>query len=177
MQKAVILDRDGTLIIDKIYLNDPKQVFYYPDVFEALRLLRDHQFIFIGATNQSGVARGLVEIDKLYQIHEKIRADMAYEGIDFREIYYAPYMTETKHFIRKPQPGMILRAAYDYNLDLKKSWMVGDRMIDVEAGHRAGCRSAMVGFTESPQHTKFRSPEIYAETLLEVAQQIVKYSD
>ena len=74
-KKAVILDRDGTLIVDKIYLNDPEQIEYLQGVFEALRLLRDHGFVFAVATNQSGVPRGLVQVENLYEIHRRIRGD------------------------------------------------------------------------------------------------------
>lgn len=173
MRKAIFLDRDGTLIVDKIYLNDPEQIVYLPTVFEALRLLRDHGFSFLGATNQSGVARGIVQIENLYECHRRIRARFAEEGIDFLEFYYAPYMTDTNHPMRKPNPGMILTGAGDYSVDLTKSWMVGDRMIDVEAGHRAGCKSALVGLTESPANSSFQPPDAHAEFLIEVAQSII----
>lgn len=173
MRKAIFLDRDGTLIVDKIYLNDPNEIVYLPSVFEALRLLRDHGFCFLGATNQSGVARGIVKIENLYEVHRRIKARFSEEGIDFLEFYYAPYMTDTNHPMRKPNPGMILSGAKDYGVDLKSSWMVGDRMIDVEAGHRAGCRSALVGTTETPSGSAFRGPEVHHESLLSVAKAII----
>lgn len=175
-KKAVFLDRDGTLIVDKIYLNDPTQIEYLPTVFEALRLLRDHGFCFLGATNQSGVARGIVKIENLYEIHRRIRAEFSKNGVDFLEFYYAPYMTDTDHPMRKPNPGMILCGAGDYSIDLKASWMVGDKMLDVEAGHRAGCRSALIGFADGPENSKFSPPEVHAQTLLEIAQAIVELS-
>ncbi len=167
--KAVFLDRDGTLIEDKIYLNDPDQVVYLPGVFEALRLLRDQGFIFLIATNQSGVARGIVDIKNLYEIHRRIRARFAQEGVDLLSFYYAPYMTHTDHPQRKPNPGMLLRGALDHNVDLSQSWMVGDRMIDVEAGHRAGCRSVLLAGRESPEDSSYSPPEIWTSSLLEAA--------
>ena len=172
-QKAIFLDRDGCLIVDRIYLNDVTQIEYLPGVFTALRLLRDAGYIFMIATNQSGVARGIVDIHNLYQIHARIKADFAREGVDLLEFYYAPYMTDTNHPVRKPNPGMLLRGAFDYNVDLHKSWMVGDRMTDVECGHRAGCRAALMGTTETPRGSSFAPPEIHGLGLLNVAEQII----
>ncbi|MGE0762474.1 MAG: D-glycero-alpha-D-manno-heptose-1,7-bisphosphate 7-phosphatase [Bdellovibrionales bacterium] len=175
-RKAVFLDRDGTLIVDRIYLNDVKQIEYLPGVFTALRLLRDHGYVFLIATNQSGVARGIVDIGNLYAIHSQIKADFAREGVDLLEFYYAPYMTDTNHPLRKPNPGMLERGAWDYNVDLRQSWMVGDRMTDVEAGHRAGCKSALMGVQESPQGSSYAAPEIHAPGLYDVAEQILAFS-
>lgn len=172
-RKAVFLDRDGTLIVDRIYLNDPEKIEYLPGVFTALRTLRDHGFSFAVATNQSGVARGLVQIENLFEIHRRIRADFASEGVDFLEFYYAPYMTDSNHPMRKPNPGMILRGAQDFGVQLAPSWMVGDKMLDVEAGHRAGCRSALVGFSDRPENSSFAPPEIHAPDLISVAERII----
>jgi len=173
VRKTVFLDRDGTLIVDRIYLNDVELIEYLPGVFQALRLLRDHGFTFAVCTNQSGVARGIVQIENLYAIHRKMREDFAREGVDFLEFYYAPYMTNSDHPMRKPNPGMIQRGALDFGVDLGQSWMVGDRMIDVEAGHRAGCRSALVGITEKPEGSAFRGPEVRAPDLLGAAEKMM----
>ncbi len=174
-KKAIFLDRDGTLIVDKIYLNDPDQIEYLPGVFEALRLLRDHGFHFVVATNQSGIPRGLVTLKNLHETHRRIRFEFARHGVDFLSFHYAPFMTSYPHPLRKPNAGMILEAARDYAIDLSQSWMVGDRMSDVEAGHRAGCRSVLLGDQEPPsQYSHFKPPEIHTATLLEAARKIVK---
>jgi D-glycero-D-manno-heptose 1,7-bisphosphate phosphatase len=172
-RKAVFLDRDGTLIVDRIYLNDPELVEYLPGVFHALRLLRDEGFVFLVATNQSGIARGIVQIENLERIHQRMRADFAREGIDFLEFYYAPYMTDFNHPMRKPNAGMLERGALDFSIDLKRSWMVGDRMTDVEAGHRAGCRSALLGPGDRKNFPQFMPPEIHVPNLIDVAEQII----
>lgn len=169
---AVILDRDGTLIVDLIYLNDPEKIEYLPGVFEALRLLRDHGFKLMVATNQSGVPRGIVDVRNLDEIHRQIRAKFASEGVDLLSFHSAPFMTDRDHRLRKPNPGMLLEAADWYSLDLSKSWMVGDRMTDVEAGHRAGTRAALIGTLEDPHHSKFSPPEIHAANLLLAAHEI-----
>ena len=173
-KKAIFLDRDGTLIVDKIYLNDPDQIEYLPGAFEALRLLRDHGFHFVVATNQSGIPRGLVTLKNLHEIHRRIRFEFARHGVDFLSFHYAPFMTSYPHPLRKPNAGMILEAARDYAIDLSKSWMVGDRMTDVEAGHRAGCRSILLGSLERPEDfPQYSPPEIHVPDLLTAARKVL----
>ncbi len=175
MKKAVILDRDGTIIIDKIYLNDPSQVEYCPRVFEALQRLRDHGFIFAIATNQSGLAKRIVDIRNMDLIHERIANDFAKYGVSFVGFYYAPFSVESTHLRRKPNPGMLLDASRDHGISLKHSWMIGDRMTDVEAGHRAGCRSILLSGVETPQLSPFSPPEIFVNDLYQAALFIEKF--
>ena len=172
---GVILDRDGTLIVDLLYLNDPNKIEYLPGVFEGLRLLRDHGFKLCVATNQSGVPRGDVDVRNLDETHRRIRAKFASEGVDLLSFHSAPFMTDYNHPLRKPNPGMLLEAARWYDFDFARSWMVGDRMTDVEAGHRAGMRAALLG-TEDPRLSLFMPPEVHAPNLLAVAREIVARS-
>lgn len=170
-KKAVILDRDGTLIIDKVYLNDPDQIEYLPHVFDALRLLRDDGFQFFVATNQSGIARRLVTIANLDEIHRRMRDRFAQHGIDLRAFYYAPHSVESNHPMRKPNPGMLLEVARDFGVDLSRSWMIGDRLSDVVAGKRAACRTILLAGTESPG-AKGPHPDFIADDLLSAANYI-----
>jgi histidinol-phosphate phosphatase family protein len=177
VNKAVFLDRDGTLIVDKVYLNDPEQIEYLPGVFEALRSLRDAGYIFVVVTNQSGIPRGKVTVKNLVEIHRRIRSAFAERGVDIIDFSYAPYLTDFDHPLRKPNAGMLHEAAERYRVDLTKSWMIGDRMLDVEAGHRAGCRSILVGDRETPDiEPQFQRPEYYCEGLLEAARFILGQS-
>jgi D-glycero-D-manno-heptose 1,7-bisphosphate phosphatase len=161
------------LIVDMIYLNDVNKIEYLPGVFKAMRLFRDHGFKLAVATNQSGVPRGVVDVRVLDQIHEAIRGKFASEGVDILSFHSAPYMTDNDHHFRKPNPGMILEAADWYGFDLARSWMIGDRMTDVEAGHRAGTRSALIGTGETPDGSIYAPPEVHALNLLQAAQEIV----
>ena len=174
-RKAVFFDRDGTLIVDKLYLNDPAQIEYLPEAFGSLKRLRDAGFVFFVVTNQSGVARGIVNLDNLRKIHQIIRGDFARNGIDFLSFHDAPFMTDTDHFMRKPNPGMILEGARFYDIDLSQSWMIGDRMTDVEAGHRAGTRSILIGQLEHPEESPFDPPEYQVNTLSQVADSILNH--
>lgn len=174
-KKTVFLDRDGTIIVDKVYLNDPNQIIYLPGVFEALQKLRDAGFQFVLVTNQSGVARGLVTIENLNEIHRRIRAEFAKYQIEFREIYYAPYAVDSNHPLRKPSPGMLLKARDEAEADLEKSWMIGDRLSDIIAGFRAGCKTVLLTGVEEPDSASSREsqPDIISSSLLEAAQKIL----
>lgn len=179
MKKAIIFDRDGTLIVDKIYLNDPSAIEYLPGIFEALRTLRDAGFVFSVATNQSGVPRGLVSIENLEKIHAQIREDFSREGIDFLSFHSAPFMTDTNHWLRKPNPGMLLEAMNWYNIDPKKSWMIGDRLSDVQAGKRAGMRTVLLRTSDEYmklsqyQNEKEYQPDIVADQVLDACPKIL----
>lgn len=175
MKKAIILDRDGTIIVDKIYLNDATQVEYFPRVFEALQRLRDFGFIFVIATNQSGLAKGIVDIRNMDLIHARIAHDFAKYGVYFAGFYYAPFATTNPHLRRKPNPGMLQDAARDHRISLPDSWMIGDRMTDVEAGHRAGARTLLLEGVESPNQSKFAPPEAFLKDLYEASLFIEKY--
>lgn len=180
-RKAVIFDRDGTLIVDKVYLNDPNQVEYLPGIFDALRSLRDAGFVFCVATNQSGVPRGFVDVRNLDEIHRVIRADFAKHGVDILSFHSAPYMTDTDHWLRKPNPGMLIEAIKWHNLDPSESWMVGDRITDVIAGHRAGMRTVLLKNTDeykqvTPATIGEQLPDLICEQVIDACPKIIQSS-
>lgn len=152
-RKVVFLDRDGTLIVERNYLNDFRQVEFLPGAIESLRLLRDLGFEFCLVTNQSGVASRRVEIANLRAIHDRIRKELAENGVDLLAIYVSQAPSGSEDFNRKPNPGMILTAAHEYKIALELSWMVGDKPIDVEVGRRAGCRTI---FFKQPHSAQFQ---------------------
>lgn len=177
LQKAIFFDRDGTLIIDKVYLNNPDQIEYLPGVFEALRQFRDAGYKLVVVTNQSGVARGLVTIENLDEIHRRISDQFARHGVFFCGFYYAPFSVESNHFMRKPNPGMLITAANDHGLDLSQSWMIGDRITDVEAGHSAGCRSVLLEGIENAETIARVRPNLVVDGLLPAARGILSMSN
>jgi D-glycero-D-manno-heptose 1,7-bisphosphate phosphatase len=174
-RKTIFFDRDGTLIIDRIYLNDPEQITYLDGVFEALQLLRDAGFQFVIVTNQSGVPRGLVTLANLEEIHRRITSKFEQYGIVFAGIYYAPFSVESNHPMRKPNSGMLEAADRDLDVEFAKSWIVGDRMSDCEAGRRVGCRSVLLTGTEDPARSEFAPPDVIAENLLAAAKAILNW--
>jgi histidinol-phosphate phosphatase family protein len=169
MKKAVFFDRDGTLIVDRAYLNDPDAIEYLPNVFAPLKRLRDAGFYFVVVTNQSGVPRGLVTLKNLAEIHRRIRFSFAEHGVDFLDFYFAPYHTDHDHLFRKPNPGMLLQAAQEYHIDLGRSWMIGDKMTDVEAGHRAGTKTVLFNSPDGPDVGGFAPPCTVLKTMSDVA--------
>ena len=173
--KAVFLDRDGTIIKDMIYLNDPAKIEVFPESYEAIELMNKQNYLVILATNQSGVARGIVKESILQEINSIIIEDFKTKGAIIHDVYYAPDAVDSGSFNRTPQPGMLLQAAQKYDIDLKKSWMVGDRMTDVEAGLRAGCRSILLQNELTPPIDKeFAAPQIIVKNVLQAAQHILK---
>lgn len=152
--KAVFLDRDQTLIEDPGYINHPSQVRLLPGVAQALIQLKKMGYLLVVVSNQSGVARGLVTEEVLQQIHHQLKKLLADEGAYLDAIYYCPFHPEgvipkyrCESDLRKPNPGMLLKAAQDLSIDLSRSWMIGDSFRDIEAGIRAGCKTILI---ESP---------------------------
>ena len=165
--KAIFLDRDDTIIEDRIYLNDPNDIQYLPGTFEALSKLQEAGFKLLIVTNQSGVAKGLVQLENLHEIHRRIDDEMKKNGIEVSAYYYAPFDNDKPHPMRKPEPGMLNQGIEEFALTRKGSWMIGDRMSDVEAGHRAGLSTILLGSKESPNESEFAPPEGHFETLIQ----------
>jgi len=149
---AVFLDRDGTLIHDPGYLNHPDQVQVIDGVAEALKEFQLLGYKTVVASNQSAVARGLVTIEMLERIHDRLRELLAVKGATLDGIYVCPdhpdgvvpeYRKDSDW--RKPRPGMLLAAAGEMDIDLTRSWMIGDSDKDIEAGHSAGCKTILIG--------------------------------
>jgi D-glycero-D-manno-heptose 1,7-bisphosphate phosphatase len=150
-RRAVILDRDGTLIVDPGYLADPEGVQLLPWVGESLRALADAGFLLVVATNQSGVARGKLTPERYREIEARIGAVLAGEGVRLAATYHCPYHPDgvvpaftREHEDRKPNPGMWLRAARDLGLDLARSYSIGDGERDAVAGKRAGTTAVLL---------------------------------
>ncbi len=150
---AVFLDRDNTLIEDPGYIDHPDKVRLLPGAAAAVRRLREAGYRVVVVSNQSGVARGLFSEAQLASIHARLGELLAGEGTRLDAIYYCPYLDGPDAVVeryrrtselRKPSPGMLLQAAADLAIDLRRSWMVGDGQRDIEAGRRAGCRTVLI---------------------------------
>jgi histidinol-phosphate phosphatase family protein len=139
----VLLDRDGTLIVDVGYPRDPDAVELLPGTQGALRALRDAGFALVVVSNQSGVARGLVSHAEARAVHERLLERLTEGGIELDGAYYCFHGPEDRCDCRKPEPGLLLRAADELGLSLDRSVMVGDKPSDVDAGRAAGCRSLL----------------------------------
>jgi len=146
MARAVFLDRDGTINVDRHYLSDPAQFELIPgDTGAALRRLQDAGFLLIVVTNQSGIGRGYYTEANLHAVNARMIAELAAYGVRFARIYYSPEAPEQPGRGRKPSPEFLFDARDEFNLDLAQCFMVGDKYIDIETGWNAGCgRSILV---------------------------------
>jgi len=149
--KAIFMDRDGTLIKDPGYINNPDQVKLLSGTSEALKQFKEMGYKRVIVTNQSGVARGIVSEDVLKKIHKQLKKLLAQEGTGIEEIYYCPYHPDgviekyrKESENRKPNPGMILAAAKKMDIDLSRSWVIGNSYRDIAAGQRAGCKTILI---------------------------------
>lgn len=135
MNRAVFLDRDGTIIKDKGYINEIKDVVFYNFSFDCLKELQRNFLLFI-ITNQPGVAKGLIEVDNLDTIHSHILNKMSDHGIDIKEVYSCTHLKEDDCVCRKPNTFFIDQAKNKYSLDLENSYIIGDHPSDIELAIR-----------------------------------------
>ena len=180
MKPAVFLDRDGTLVVEKGYLCRPEEVELIPGAARALRELAGAGFLRVVVTNQSGVARGFYGLDAVERVHEAIQALLGREGASVEGWYVCPHHPEFTGpcGCRKPETGLLERAVQDLGIDLARSWVVGDKVSDIELARRAGCRAALVrtGYgrrAEAELAASGRFPEIVADHLEEAVERIL----
>jgi D-glycero-D-manno-heptose 1,7-bisphosphate phosphatase len=162
LRPAVFLDRDGTINVERDYLHRSEDFAFLPGVPEAIKCLKDAGFLVIVVTNQSGVARGYYDEQAVGALHRHIQQLLAAHGCGIDGFYLCPhhptagvgaYRTDCN--CRKGAPGMLLQAARDHGIDLDRSYMIGDKLADVEAGYAAGCQPLLVrtgyGSRDEPQ--------------------------
>ena len=142
--RAVFLDRDGTLIEDRDYLRRPEEVKILTGVPEALRKLQDAGFFLIIVTNQSGVGRGYFTLEDVERVHQHIVREFAAFGVIFRKFYVAPEAPDQPSRGRKPSPQFLFDARDQFSIDLANSFMVGDKLIDLECGWNAGVKRSIL---------------------------------
>lgn len=185
-RKAIFLDKDGTLIPDVPYNVNPDFISLQNGVVEGLRLLKDQGYIFAVISNQAGVARGYFKVDDLEKVKEKLNLLLNKEGIHIGAYYFCPHhpLGKVPEYsiacnCRKPEPGMILKAAKDLEIDTPKSWMIGDILNDVEAGNKAGCKTILLDIGNETEWVEglFRKPTFVASDFLQAARFICNVSN
>lgn len=137
MNKALLLDRDGTINIDHGYVYRPEQFDFIEGIFDACSLAQQCGYKIIVVTNQSGIARGYYTESDFKKITQYMCSEFEKRGVHIDDVFYCPFLDEN-HPDRKPNPGLILKAQKKYNLDLSASILIGDSERDIEAGNRAG---------------------------------------
>jgi D-glycero-D-manno-heptose 1,7-bisphosphate phosphatase len=143
MRAAAFLDRDGTIIHDEHYIADPARVRLLPGATEALRRLREAGMMLVVVSNQSGVARGRITPAQVAAVHARMTELLGFAGVSIDAAYHCEHGPDDDCTCRKPRPGMLLRAAEEHAIDLRRSIMIGDKPSDVAAGLAAGCRATL----------------------------------
>jgi histidinol-phosphate phosphatase family protein len=144
MNRAVFLDRDGTIARDVPYCRRPEDFTLLTGAGEGIKLLHQNGFKIIIVTNQSGIARGYFDEDILAKIHRKMNDDLAGFGTRIDAIYYCPHHPDDNCACRKPKKGMLVRAAGEMDIDIAHSYLIGDKEIDVAAAKNAGCKAILI---------------------------------
>jgi D-glycero-D-manno-heptose 1,7-bisphosphate phosphatase len=171
---VVILDRDGTIIVDKNYLSDPHEVEFLPSAVAGLQRLTALGLRLILVTNQSGVGRGFFTMREVNSVNERMLDLLRAHGVEFVGVFVCPHAPNACCDCRKPKTGLVTLAGRELNLDLRKPFVIGDKPCDVRLGHNLGGTTFMVGASKSggassdPQDV----PHFFVLDLLEAAQSI-----
>ena len=176
MNRAVFLDRDGTIAKDVHYCRRPEDFILFDGAAKAVNFLNKQGFKVIVITNQSGIARGYFTEETLAKIHQKLQYEIAREGGHIDAIYYCPHHPDDNCECRKPKTSLVLQAARDFDIDLEHSFMVGDLQMDVDLGKSAGCRTILV-VNGTPVYKGSAAPDAIVPDLTEMADIIVKWKD
>jgi D-glycero-D-manno-heptose 1,7-bisphosphate phosphatase len=175
--KAVFIDRDGVLIHDADYLGSISGLRVLKGAPQALKLLREAGFKIVIVTNQSGVARGYFTLAAVRKIHAELKRRLAKAGARWDAVYVSPHGPDSKHSWRKPGTGMLLAAKRKFGLDLKGSYLVGDKTSDIECARRAGCVGILVRTGNAGRDRLYKAkPAVVSRDLLAAARWIEKNS-
>lgn len=167
-ERVVILDRDGTIVVDRNYLSDPAGLEFETRAGEGLRSMYERGYRLVVITNQSGIGRGLFSHQRLQEIHDRLRQMVESIGARLEAIYYCPHAPDDGCDCRKPRTALFRQAASDLGFDASSAVVIGDKMTDVEFGHRAGAGTILVG-ANSPDPLWEIRPDFVAADLIEAA--------
>ena len=142
--RAVLLDRDGTIAVEKHYVSDPNELELIPGAGDAIRRLGEHGLLVAVVTNQSAIGRGYFDAMRLEQIHARLLELLAAEGAVVHGVYVCPHAPNEGCDCRKPNTGLLRKAASELSFDLSNAFMVGDKAADIEAGRRSGATTILV---------------------------------
>lgn len=172
--KAAFIDRDGTLIEEVNFLSRVEDMEIFPFTEQSLRLLKDDGYLIIVVTNQSGIGRGLYSEADMHAIHDAMQNELG--GI-IDEFHFCPHLPDSGCACRKPNGGMLYSEKGD--VDPERSWVIGDKPLDVQTGINAGIRTAMVmtGYGRGAIDSMDVKPDVVADDLIDAVKQILDRSD
>jgi D-glycero-D-manno-heptose 1,7-bisphosphate phosphatase len=169
-ERVALLDRDGTIIVERNYLADPEGVELLPNAAEGLRALRDMGYRLILITNQSGIGRGYFSRETVDRIHERMMQQLGDVALD--AIYICPHTPEDRCDCRKPETGLARQAAEELHFDPSNAVVIGDKPCDIELAQQIGAMSVLVTTGYGKKFADILKPDVIAEDLLDAAKQI-----
>lgn len=174
-RRVVLLDRDGTLNVERHYLSEPDGVELLPGVVEGLQRLRDFDLRLAVVTNQSAIARGYIDESRLEAIHARLQDLLAQGGVWLDGIYVCPHRPEEGCQCRKPEPGLVQQAAVELRFDPHEAFVIGDKACDIDLGRRVGATTLLVttGYGREALANPDARPDFVVDSLLEAAAVIV----
>lgn len=173
---AAFIDRDGTLIEEVNFLSRVADLHVFPFTAEAVRRLKENGFLIIVVTNQSGIGRGIYDGTAMQSIHDEMQKRLG-NAVD--AFFHCPHLPSEGCRCRKPNLGMLEEAGLVFNIDMSRSWMIGDKKLDAETGFNAGIRTAMVrtGYGRNHESEIERRPDVIADDLLKAVEQILQFEN
>ena len=186
MKRAIFLDRDGTINKDLGYLHEIENFEFEINALKGLKKMAQLGYLIFVVTSQSGIARGYYSEDDYFRLEGWMEQRLLEEEVKISKSYFCPHhpkKAKIKKYLkncncRKPKPGMLLAGAREFNLDLAKSWMIGDKTSDILAGKNAGCRTIMVKTGQGGKDGKYEvKPDFIAQDLLAAAEIILDEQD
>lgn len=178
--KAVFLDRDGVINVDKGYVHRIEDFEFYPNVFVALRKLQEAGFKLFIVTNQSGIAVGYYTEEEFLKLTDYMLEQFKKEGINIEKVYYCPHhengIVEGYSFkcdCRKPESGMIRQAISEFGVDPSKSFLIGDKENDILAAHKEGIKAALVKTGQGLKYAKTTTADFVGEDILHVVESFI----
>jgi len=181
MNRAIFLDRDGTLIVEKNYLSRPEDVEIFPATPAGLKRLGDAGFKLFIVSNQSGIGRGYFTFADVEAVNQRLCCELARNGVSFEKIYVAPEKPDEPSRGRKPSPQFLFDARDEFGLDLAQSYLIGDKLSDLECGWNAGVKKSILVRTGYGAELERESPEkisraVVVNDLIAAADWILKQS-
>lgn len=171
MGKLVLIDRDGTINVERHYLSSPEQIELFPETAAGIKLLRELGFKIAVVTNQSAVGRGIFDLPRLDEIHNRLNEVLAEAETEVDAIYFCPHIPEDDCKCRKPETEMATKAAELFDSELSKSFVIGDNVCDIELGKNVNATTILVktGYGKRVLEEKKTTPDYVVENLLEAA--------
>jgi D-glycero-D-manno-heptose 1,7-bisphosphate phosphatase len=171
MSRLVLIDRDGTINVERHYLSSPEQIELFPDTAEGIKLLKSLGLPVAVVTNQSAIGRGYFDLAMLEEIHDRLHAVLEASGASVDAVYFCPHLPEDECNCRKPLTDMAQRAAADFNAELSDSFVIGDNVCDIELGKNVNATTILVrtGYGARTEQEKKTAPDYIVENLFEAA--------